>query len=107
MESPISTPHELPPPQGKHLNHFPIFLPAPFFRLEDGNNLTSNLFPLITPLTTHKNTSDICSYKPYIEKKMEKKKHTKTVRYVHLLKESGAKKQQHSNQFFKGKTQDN
>ena len=39
-----------------------------FFRWEDGNNLTSNLFTLITPLTAHKNTSDIhvCSYKPYI-----------------------------------------
>ena len=30
-------------------------------------NLTSNVFTLITPLTTHKNTPDIhvCSYKPY------------------------------------------
>ena len=35
---------------------------------EDGNNLTSNLFTLITSLTTHKNTSDICSYKPYTQK---------------------------------------
>ena len=44
-------------------------------RWEDGNNLNSNLFTLITPLTTHKNTSDIhvCSYKPYIEKKQRKK----------------------------------
>ena len=39
-----------------------------FFRWEDGNNLTSNLFTLITPLTTHTNISDICSYKPYTEK---------------------------------------
>ena len=46
------------------------------FRWEDGNNLTSNLFTLITPLTTHKNTSGIhvCSYKPYIEKKNNEKK---------------------------------
>ena len=42
------------------------------FMLEDGNNLTSNLFTLITPLTTHKNTSDICSYKPYTEKEERK-----------------------------------
>ena len=53
----------------------------------DGNNLTSNLFTLITLLTTHKNTSDICSYKPYTEKKNNekkmRKKYTKTVRYVH------------------------
>ena len=47
----------------------------PIFRWDDGNNnLTSNLFTLITPLTTHKNTSDIhvCSYKPYTEKKEKK-----------------------------------
>ena len=45
------------------------------FRWEDGNNLTSNLFTLITPLTTHKNTSDmhVCSYKLYTEKNNEKK----------------------------------
>ena len=46
-----------------------------FFRWEDGNNnLTSNLFTWITPLTTHKNTSDIhvCSYKPYTEKNEKK-----------------------------------
>ena len=43
---------------------------------EDGNNLTSNLFTLITPLTKHKNTSDIhvCSYKPYTENKTTRKK---------------------------------
>ena len=34
--------------------------------------LTSNLFTLIKPLTTHNNTSDICSYKPYTEKKRKK-----------------------------------
>ena len=40
-------------------------------------NLTSNLFTLIIPLTTHNNTSDICSYKPYTEKKRGKKKNFK------------------------------
>ena len=46
---------------------------------EDGNNLTSNLFTLITPLTTHKNTSDIhvCSYKTYAQKGTTKKKNKK------------------------------
>ena len=60
------------------------------YRWEDGNNLTSNLFTLITPLAmSHKTTSDICSYKPYTEKKEQKKIkklrkiNTKTVRYVH------------------------
>ena len=67
-------------------------------RWEDGNNLTSNLLTLITPLTTHKNTSDmhVCSYKFYTEKKQREKKIilkkmrkknrekiNKTVRYVH------------------------
>ena len=37
-------------------------------------NLTSNLFTLIIPLTTHNNTSDICSYKPYTEKRKKKKR---------------------------------
>ena len=45
------------------------------FRWEDGNNLTSNLFILIASLTTHTNTSDICSYKPYTEKKNNEKKY--------------------------------
>ena len=36
-------------------------------------NLTSNLFTLIIPFTTHNNTSDTCSYKPYTEKKLKKK----------------------------------
>ena len=72
-----------------------------FFRWEDGNNLTSNLFTLInnTGLLQHtkKNTPDIhaCSYKPYTEKKTRRKinnnnnikkkkieKNTKAVRYV-------------------------
>ena len=46
---------------------------------EDGSDLTSNLFTLITPLTTHKNTSDIhvCLYKPYTEKNNENKKYLK------------------------------
>ena len=44
--------------------------------IEAGNNLTSNLFTLITPLIKHKNTPDIhvCSYKPYTEKKQQEKK---------------------------------
>ena len=45
-----------------------------FFRREDGNNLTSNVFTLITLLTIHTNTSDICSYKPYTEEKEQRKK---------------------------------
>ena len=48
-----------------------------YFRWEDGNNLTSNLFTLITQVSynTQKNTPDIhaCSYKPYTEKKREEK----------------------------------
>ena len=35
---------------------------------ENGNNLTSYLFILITSLITHKNTSDICSYELNIDK---------------------------------------
>ena len=42
-------------------------------------NLTSILFTLIIPLTTHNNTSDICSYKPYTEKKNEEKKYIKKI----------------------------
>ena len=53
-------------------------------RWEDGNNLTSNLFTLITPLTTHNNTSDICSYKPYTEK--EKKTTKKKYNYNNIKK---------------------
>ena len=62
-------------------------------RWEDGNNnLTSNLFTLITPLTTHKNTSDIhvCSYKPYTEKKREKSNNNirknKIIIYIYIYK---------------------
>ena len=51
-----------------------------FFKWEDGNNLTSNLFTLIIPLTTHNNTSDICSYKPYTDK--EKKRKTKEKKII-------------------------
>ena len=82
-------------------------------RWEDGTNLTPNLFTLI-PLTAHKNTSDICSYKPYTEKekktmkKKGKKIEKKSIQKLcdmYIDSESGAKKQQHSNQFFKGKAQ--
>ena len=44
-----------------------------YFYVGGWYNLTSNLFTLIIPLTTHNNTSDICSYKPYTEKKRGKK----------------------------------
>ena len=62
-------------------------------RWEDSNNLTSNIFTLITTPITHKNTS--CSCKQNTKKmkeKMEKKIKQKIVRYVHCLKETGAKK---------------
>ena len=39
---------------------------------KDGNNQTSNVFTLITPLKTHTNTSDISSYIPYTQNKTTK-----------------------------------
>ena len=93
----------------KALTHLPfrysgILLTVANIYIFDGS-LPSNLFTLVTTLLTHKHTSDICNaYKPCTKKnnkKKEKKKWTKIsikiVRYVQGLKESGAKKQQHSN----------
>ena len=66
-------------------------------------NLTSNLFTLIIPLTTHNNTSDICSYKPYTEKKTRKKKYVKKInrekkkKRKKNIKKRKREKKQHAN----------